>query len=132
MGSFLIMGVIGLILASLVNIFLARPRCSSRISVIGVLIFAGLTAYDTQKLKEMYDYGNCDGEAAGQGLDHRRPDALSRLHQHVPVPAALWSATATRAGLDRTRIEAPACGAGAFFLSTAAPASPYRAARMTV
>ena len=66
MGSFLIMGLIGLILASLVNIFLASSALQFAISVIGVLIFAGLTAYDTQKLKEMYVYGNFDGEAAAK------------------------------------------------------------------
>src|SRR3712207_4175741 len=66
MGSFLIMGLIGLILASLVNIFLASSALQFAISIIGVLIFAGLTAYDTQKLKEMYLYGNYDGEAAAK------------------------------------------------------------------
>ena len=53
-GSFLIMGVIGLIVASIVNIFLASPAIYFAISVIGVLIFAGLTAYDTQKIKTDY------------------------------------------------------------------------------
>ncbi len=53
-GAFLIMGVIGLIVASIVNIFLASPAIYFAISVIGVLIFAGLTAYDTQKIKTDY------------------------------------------------------------------------------
>ncbi|QQA41556.1 Bax inhibitor-1 family protein [Pelagovum pacificum] len=53
-GSFLIMGVIGLIVASIVNIFLASPAIMFAISVIGVLIFAGLTAYDTQNIKNTY------------------------------------------------------------------------------
>lgn len=53
-GSFLIMGLIGLILASLVNIFLQSSALAFATSVIGVLIFVGLTAYDTQKLKSMY------------------------------------------------------------------------------
>lgn len=53
-GSFLIMGVIGLIVASVVNIFLGSPAVNFAISMIGVLIFAGLTAYDTQKIKTMY------------------------------------------------------------------------------
>jgi FtsH-binding integral membrane protein len=53
-GSFLIMGVIGLILAMLVNIWLASPGLSFAVSAIGVLIFAGLTAYDTQRIKSMY------------------------------------------------------------------------------
>jgi FtsH-binding integral membrane protein len=66
MGSFLMMGVIGLVIASLVNIFLASSALQFAISAIGVLIFAGLTAYDTQKLKEMYLYGNYDSEAAAK------------------------------------------------------------------
>ena len=53
-GSFLIMGVIGLIVASIVNIFLGSPMIMFAISVLGVLIFAGLTAYDTQKIKTDY------------------------------------------------------------------------------
>lgn len=54
MGSFLMMGLFGLIIASIVNIFLGSTALEFAISVIGVLIFAGLTAYDTQKIKEMY------------------------------------------------------------------------------
>jgi len=53
-GSFLIMGVIGLIVASIVNMFLGSPAIMFAISVLGVLIFAGLTAYDTQKIKTDY------------------------------------------------------------------------------
>ncbi|MCX7643714.1 MAG: Bax inhibitor-1/YccA family protein [Rhodobacteraceae bacterium] len=53
-GAFLIMGVIGLIVAMIVNIFLASPAIMFAISVIGVLIFAGLTAYDTQRIKTDY------------------------------------------------------------------------------
>ena len=66
MGSFLIMGLFGIIIASLVNIFLVSSMMQWIISVVGVLIFAGLTAYDTQKLKEMYIYGDYDGEAAAK------------------------------------------------------------------
>lgn len=66
MGSFLMMGLIGLVIAWLVNIFLASSALQFAISAIGVLIFAGLTAYDTQKLKEMYLYGNYDGETAAK------------------------------------------------------------------
>jgi FtsH-binding integral membrane protein len=54
MGSFLMMGLFGLIIASIVNIFLASSAMQFAISAIGVLIFAGLTAYDTQRIKEMY------------------------------------------------------------------------------
>ncbi len=53
-GSFLIMGVIGLIVASIVNIFWPMPGMAFIISILGVLIFAGLTAYDTQKIKTEY------------------------------------------------------------------------------
>jgi FtsH-binding integral membrane protein len=55
-GSFLIMGVIGLIVASLLNLWLQSPAFHYAISFIGVLIFAGLTAYDTQRLKNEYQY----------------------------------------------------------------------------
>jgi len=54
MGTFLLMGLIGLIVASIVNIFLASSAVAFAISVIGVLIFAGLTAYDTQSIKNEY------------------------------------------------------------------------------
>jgi FtsH-binding integral membrane protein len=64
-GSFLIMGLFGLILAMLVNIFLKSSGLDFAISAIGVLIFAGLTAWDTQKIKEMYDV-NDDGSIAGR------------------------------------------------------------------
>jgi uncharacterized protein len=62
LGSFLMMGVIGLILASLVNIFLQSSALQFAISVIGVLAFTGLTAYDTQKLKAMYYQLSMEGE----------------------------------------------------------------------
>jgi uncharacterized protein len=55
-GTFLIMGVVGLIVAMVINMFLQSPAMSLVISALGVLIFAGLTAYDTQKIKSMYDY----------------------------------------------------------------------------
>ncbi|WP_420960332.1 Bax inhibitor-1/YccA family protein [Brucella sp. IR073] len=58
MGSFLMMGVFGLILASIVNIFLGSTALQFAVSVLGVLIFAGLTAYDTQSIKEMYFEGD--------------------------------------------------------------------------
>ena len=66
MGSFLIMGVIGLVIASLVNIFLASSMMQFIISVLGVLIFAGLTAYDTQRLKSEYVYGRMEGDVAAR------------------------------------------------------------------
>lgn len=55
MGSFMVMGLIGIILAMIVNIFLASSALHFAISVAGVLIFAGLTAWDTQRLKNQYD-----------------------------------------------------------------------------
>ena len=65
LGSFLIMGLFGLIIASIVNIFLQSSAMGFAISAIGVLIFAGLTAYDTQKIKEMYFDGD-DALVAGR------------------------------------------------------------------
>jgi FtsH-binding integral membrane protein len=62
MGSFLIMGLFGVILASLVNLFMASSALQFVISVVGVLVFAGLTAWDTQRLKTEYLYGAMDGE----------------------------------------------------------------------
>jgi len=56
MGSFLMMGLFGLIIAMVVNLFMQSSAMQFAISVIGVLIFAGLTAYDTQRLKLQYDY----------------------------------------------------------------------------
>jgi len=53
-GSFLFIGLIGIVIASLVNIFLGSSTLQFAISIIGVLVFAGLTAYDTQNIKEMY------------------------------------------------------------------------------
>ena len=64
-GSFMMMGLIGLIIAMLVNMFLKSTQLDFIISCIGVLCFAGLTAYDTQKIKEMYDV-NEDGTISGR------------------------------------------------------------------
>lgn len=57
-GSFLMMGLIGIIIASLVNLFLESSALQFAVSVVGVLVFAGLTAYDTQQIKEMYYEGD--------------------------------------------------------------------------
>jgi hypothetical protein len=54
MGSFLFMGLIGVLIAMVVNLFLQSSGLQFVISAVGVLVFAGLTAYDTQKIKEMY------------------------------------------------------------------------------
>ncbi len=56
-GSFLFMGLIGVILAALVNLFLQSSALQFAVSVIGVLVFTGLTAYDTQRIKSLYDEG---------------------------------------------------------------------------
>ncbi|MCX7337967.1 MAG: Bax inhibitor-1/YccA family protein [Alphaproteobacteria bacterium] len=53
-GSFLMMGLMGIFVASIVNIFLGSSAMQTMISIIGVLVFTGLTAYDTQKIKELY------------------------------------------------------------------------------
>lgn len=57
-GTFLFMGLIGIVIASIVNMFLGNSMMSFVINVIAVLVFAGLTAYDTQQLKEMYFEGD--------------------------------------------------------------------------
>jgi FtsH-binding integral membrane protein len=64
-GSFLFMGLIGILIASVVNIFLGSGMVSLVISIIGVLVFTGLTAYDTQQIKESY-YVSDDGQLAGK------------------------------------------------------------------
>jgi len=69
-GSFLMMGLIGIIIASIVNIFLKSSMMYFVISILGVLIFVGLTAYDTQKIKNMYvasDSGEIVGKKAVMG-----------------------------------------------------------------
>jgi hypothetical protein len=60
-GSFLVMGLFGVIIAALVNVFLASSALQWTISVIGVLVFSGLTAWDTQRLKNEYIYFAMDG-----------------------------------------------------------------------
>ena len=55
-GTFLIMGVVGLLVASIINWFLQSPALYYAVGFLGVLIFAGLTAYDTQRLKNQYQY----------------------------------------------------------------------------
>lgn len=66
-GSFLFMGLIGIIIASIVNLFWPNGALQYAISVIGVLVFAGLTAYDTQKIKEMYLEAD-DGETMSKKI----------------------------------------------------------------
>jgi FtsH-binding integral membrane protein len=69
-GSFLIMGLIGIVIASIVNIFIGSSALQFAISIIGVIVFVGLTAYDTQRIKAMYlesDTGEIAGKKAVLG-----------------------------------------------------------------
>ena len=68
MGGFLIVGVFGLILASIVNLFVQSSGMEFLISIVGVLLFAGLTAYDTQKIKSMYYAGDSRDVAARKSI----------------------------------------------------------------
>ena len=66
-GAFLIMGLIGIVIASLVNIFIGSSALQFAISVIGVIVFVGLTAWDTQRIKETYfEIDHSDGQLAGK------------------------------------------------------------------
>jgi FtsH-binding integral membrane protein len=64
-GSFLMMGLIGIVIASLVNIFIGSSALQFTISIIGIIVFVGLTAYDTQRIREMYLESDT-GEIAGK------------------------------------------------------------------
>jgi hypothetical protein len=68
-GSFLFMGLIGIVIASVVNIFVGSSAVSWIVSGIGVIVFTGLTAYDTWKIKEM----------AVQGIEGRKPAIIGAL-----------------------------------------------------
>jgi FtsH-binding integral membrane protein len=76
-GSFLIMGVVGLFVALLINMFLRSPAFDLAISAIGVLIFAGLTAYDTQKIKSIYF------SVAGHGEAMAKSAVLGALNLYI-------------------------------------------------
>src|SRR5204863_7165929 len=67
-GSFLFMGLIGIVIASLVNLFVGSSALQFAISVIGVLVFTGLTAYDTQRIKETYFTGSLSGDSRKTAL----------------------------------------------------------------
>jgi uncharacterized protein len=64
MGSFMTMGLCGIVIAGVANFFLASSALQWVISVMGVVVFSGLTAWDTQRLKEEYIYGAMDGDTA--------------------------------------------------------------------
>ena len=89
MGSFLMMGVIGLFIAIIVNIFLQSAMMQFVISVLGVLIFTGLTAYDTQKLKNLYQQIAGHGEALARASIMGGVEPISRLYQHVHLPTSV-------------------------------------------
>ena len=100
MGNFLMMGLFGIIIASIVNIFLASSMMDFVISCIGVLIFTGLTAYDTQKLCGRR-HGHAPRCPAG------RPGTVSGLHQPVPDAAASVRRQPRLAGKAFTRPPSP-------------------------
>jgi hypothetical protein len=95
-GSFLIMGLIGIVIASLVNIFIAFSALQFAISVIGGVVFVGLTAWDTQQIKEMYVDDLCRRPGCGQDGGHGRAQTVSRLHQPVHDAAAAFGSAAQR------------------------------------
>jgi FtsH-binding integral membrane protein len=64
LGSFLVMGLCGIIIAGAANLFLASSTLQWVISVVGVVVFSGLTAWDAQRLKNEYIYGAMDGDTA--------------------------------------------------------------------
>jgi FtsH-binding integral membrane protein len=64
-GSFLFMGLIGIVIASLVNMFIHSTALQFIVSIVGVLVFVGLTAFDTQRIKEEYS-ANYDRETSGK------------------------------------------------------------------
>jgi hypothetical protein len=67
-GSFLMMGLIGIVIASVVNIFVGSAALQFAVSVIGVLVFTGLTAWDTQQIKEMYWQGDSTAVAGKKAI----------------------------------------------------------------
>ena len=90
LGSFLMMGLIGIIIASIVNIFMKSSMMYFVISILGVLIFVGLTAYDTQKIKNMYaasDTGELMGKKAVMGALTLYLDSVSYTHLTLPTKA---------------------------------------------
>jgi hypothetical protein len=95
MGSFLIMGLFGIILASVVNIFLHAPALQFAISIIGVVVFTGLTAWDTQRIKTSYlNYAYADGpnEAAKRSVY----DALNLYLNFINLFMLLLQLTGSR------------------------------------
>ncbi len=84
MGAFMVMGLFGLVIAMLVNLFLQSTGFQFALSILSVLIFSGLTAWDTQAIKEMY-YASDDYEIATKKSVNWRVEAVSGFHQHLSV-----------------------------------------------
>ena len=120
-GSFLFMGLIGIILASVVNIFLGSGPLQFAISVIGVLVFAGLTAYDTQQIKEMYYVGD-DGSVAG------RKAVMGALRLYLDFinlfGCSCSSSSAIAAKRRRLEHQGPGRSPGPFVLATLSRGAP--------
>ncbi len=114
MGSFLLMGLFGVILASLINLFMASSALQFAISVIGVLVFAGLTAWDTQRLKTEYLYGAMDGETTERWQSSARCRSISTSSTCSRCCCNCWG-SARNSRTPLTSIKAPA-PAGAFLL----------------
>ena len=87
MGTVMLMALVGLILATIVNLFWANETLYWITTYAGVAIFAGLTAYDMQKIKG-YAHAGLGGRRGAARVDPGRAGPLPRLHQPVPVPAA--------------------------------------------
>ena len=85
-GGFASMAVFGLIVAIIVNVFLGSGPIGFIISIVGVVVFTVLTAFDVQRIATGELVG--DGRLGGEGGRDRRAQSLPRLHQPVPVPAA--------------------------------------------
>jgi FtsH-binding integral membrane protein len=95
LGSFLIMGLIGVILASLVNMFIGSSGLQFAVSVIGVLVFVGLTAYDTQRIKATYlQYAYAEGQ--DQANKRSVYDALSLFLNFINLFMLLLQLTGNR------------------------------------
>jgi FtsH-binding integral membrane protein len=92
LGSFLTMGLIGIVLASLVNLFIGSSALQFAISVIGVLVFTGLTAYDTQRIKVMY----ADSDASDTMAKKAIMGALSLYMDFINLFVMLLQLTGTR------------------------------------
>ena len=92
MGSFLVMGVIGLVIASLVNLVMQSSALQFGLSVLSILIFAGLTAYDTQSIKAMYYAGDSHEIATKKSVN----GALMLYLDFINIFQSLLSLTGTR------------------------------------